>query len=63
MDNEPFTVYEEDLEDGNWLDKDIKNKVKNYLSDFNAFLILILSNFNKVFGYFIPSKFNFGKEK
>ena len=62
MNNKPFEINEETLKNGNLLDKKIKEAVKSYLSGYDAFLILILSNFDKVFGYFIPSNFDFGED-
>jgi hypothetical protein len=52
-------INQEILADGNLLDKKTHEKLQEYLTGFNAFLMLIKSDLEKSFGYFIPSNMDF----
>ena len=53
-------ISKETLAEGNLLNDKILEKLQEYLSGFNSFLMLIKSDLDKTFGYFIPSDLNFG---
>ena len=57
IEKKPFLLKEDLVSCGNLKDKGIPNKIYSSLNDSNAFLIFVLSENKKIFGFFIPSKF------
>jgi len=52
-----FLIKDEDLLDGNLLTKGIQKKVYGFLSDFNGFMAIVMTEYNCVFASIVNSKF------
>jgi hypothetical protein len=52
-----FTFTEKDLDKSNDLGDERRKTLYQFLADSDGFLILVRSNFDKTFGFFVPSNF------
>ena len=52
-----FTLTSKDLESGNNLRDERRERLYQFLADSDGFLMLVSTNYSKVFGIFVPSNF------